>query len=59
MFVANKSIRAIEVKATAQIKICDHASLDLKSRVYGGQLSRIARLEGYYKNGMEYSLSAN
>jgi hypothetical protein len=59
MFVANKSIRAIEVNTASLIKVCNNASLDLTSQVYSGEVSRIARLEGYYKNGVEYSLSAN
>ena len=58
-FVANMAIRAIEANVPMKIKASNHESVVLKHRIGGVELSRIARLEGYYKDGVEYSLSAN
>ncbi len=58
-FVPNKAIREIEVKVATQVRLFNDEPVILKNRVGGGELWRIARLEGFYKNGVEYSLSAN
>ncbi|MFM9838186.1 MAG: hypothetical protein ACKVOQ_07975 [Cyclobacteriaceae bacterium] len=58
-FVANRAIREIEAKLATQVKEFSDEPVVFKNRIGGAELSRIAKLEGYYKDGVEYSLSAN
>jgi hypothetical protein len=57
-FVSNTAIREIEVKMATQLNVFSDEPIFLKNRI-GGELSRIAKLEGYFKDGVEYSLSVN
>jgi hypothetical protein len=53
-FIPNKKIRAIEASQTS------YCHLEIESDENDQNiLARIARLEGFYKNGIECSLSEN
>jgi hypothetical protein len=59
-FVPNKTIRAIEASIPQFAKTCYSLTMALESQYSNRSLlTRIARLEGFYKDGIAISLSEN